>query len=141
MPSPALQLRAPLLWLLLPLMAGFIAGRHWPPPATGLWPMIIGAGCTGVVVIWAASRNRVFLWMAGLCLSVGLSGYALLHLRYPGMHQWTPAPPREITVVLEVWQTFPAASRARSLTGLATIRVTSEHDRALVGRRVESNAQ
>jgi hypothetical protein len=36
MPSPATHLRAPLLWLLLPLLAGLTAAKLWPPPASGL---------------------------------------------------------------------------------------------------------
>ena len=140
MPSPALQLRAPLLWLLLPLMAGLVAARHWPPPAAGLWPFIAGAGVAAFTALGLARHQRTGWWMACLGLSVGLSGYALLHARHPGLHLWDSRPPREITVTLEVWQAFPAAPKARTLSGLATIIATGENDRELTGRRVYFSA-
>ena len=140
MPSPALQLRAPLLWLLVPLMAGLAAAQHWPPPHFGLWPLLVVAGGAGAVAIAAAAVDRSRVWMACLLLSVGLSGFVLLHARYPGLHQWETRPPREITVTLEVWQTFPSAPQARSLTGLATITATGGHDRELLGCRVYYSA-
>lgn len=140
MSSPALQLRAPLLWLLLPLMAGLIAAQHWSPPAAGLWPFVVGAGSAGVAAIAAAFVNRPLAWMIGVFLSVTLSGFVLLHVRYPGLRQGEARPPREITVTLEIWQTFPNAPRSRNFTGLATITATGEHDRELMGRRVYYSA-
>lgn len=136
MPSPALQVRAPLLWLLLPLMAGFAAADLWSPPAAGLWPLIVVAVCAGVAALGAALANLTRVWMICLLLSLGFSGFGLLHARYPGLHQAESRPPREITVTMEVWQNFPASSRARSLTGLATITTTGEGDQELVGRRI-----
>ncbi len=136
MPSPALQFRAPLLWLLLPLMAGLTAASHWSPPAAGLWPCVVVAWFTGSAAIGAAFANWTKTWMICLLISIGLSGFGLLHARYPGLHQAETRPPREITVTMEVWQSFPASPRARSLTGLATITATGEADRELVGRRI-----
>ena len=64
-----------------------------------------------------------------------------MHARYPGLHLGDNRPPREITVTLEVWQTFPdTPRRTRSLTGLATITATGEYDRELLGRRVYYSA-
>jgi len=140
MPSPALQVRAPLLWLLLPLMAGFAAADLWAPPAVGLWPLVVVAACTGAAAMAAAYANRTKLWMVCLPLSVGCCGYAMLHARFPGLHMAESRPPREITVTMEVWQNFPASPRARSLTGLATITATGEGDRELIGRRIYYSA-
>ncbi len=139
MPSPALHLRAPLLWLLLPLMAGLAAARVWSPPA-GLWLFVVGASCAAIAAIAAAFLNRPKIWMACLVLSAGLGGYVLLHARYPGLNGWETRPPREITVTLEVWRTFPVAPQARSLNGLATITATGADDRELIGRRVYYSA-
>ncbi len=140
MPSPALQFRAPLLWLLLPLMAGLAAAQHWPLPGFGLWPFVVGVGCAAIVALWAAHANRTRIWMACIFLSVGLGGYALLHARYPGLNNGEARPPREVTVTLEVWQTFPVAPRARSLTGLATITATGMDNHELLDRRVYYSA-
>jgi len=140
MPSPASQLRAPLLWLLLPLGSGFVAALFWPAPAGGLWLLVGGAGCTGLAALGAAWFDRTRLWLAGLFVSVGLSGFVLLQVRYPGLHDWARRPPREITVTLDVWQVFPAAPSARSWTGLATIVSSGEAGRELLGRRVYFSA-
>ncbi len=140
MPSPTLQLRAPLLWVLLPLMAGLAAASHWSPPSLGLGPFVAGAGVAASAAIGAALAQRPKVWLGALLLAVGLSGFALLHVRYPGLNRWETHPPREITVTLEVWQTFPIAVRARSFTGLATITSTSEHERELIGRRIYYSA-
>jgi competence protein ComEC len=56
------------------------------------------------------------------------------------LNQWESRPPREITVTLEVWLTFPAAPGARSLNGLATIVAAGEGDRELLGRRIYYSA-
>jgi competence protein ComEC len=138
--SPAQQIRAPLLWLLLPLMAGLAAAQHWPPPGNVLWPFLAGAACAGAASIWAAASNRPRAWMISLVLSSGLSGFVLLHLACPGLHHWETRPPREITVTLEVDQAFPTAPQARSLTGLGTIVATAENDHELLGRRIYYSA-
>ena len=40
MPSPALHLRAPLLWVLVPFMTGLTLARVWPAPGFGLGPLV-----------------------------------------------------------------------------------------------------
>jgi competence protein ComEC len=139
MPSPATHLRAPLLWLLLPLMAGLAAAKLWPPPAFGLWPLLLAAGSLGVAAIWLAPVPGIPARVAwGTCLSLagGLGGFVLLHARQPQLHERTERPPREVTVTLAVTQIFPAAPSARSLTGLGRIVATGRDDRELTGRRV-----
>jgi competence protein ComEC len=140
MPSPALQLRAPLLWLLLPLIAGLAAAQQWPAPSCGLWPFVAGAAFAGFTAIGAAWFDRAKLWTGSLFVSVGLSGFVLLHARYPGLHQWETRPPREITVTLEILQVFPVTPKARSLTGVAIVTAAGETDRELIGRRVYYSA-
>ena len=143
MPSPATHLRAPLLWLLLPFMAGLTAARLWPPPAFGLWLLTLAAAGLGLAAIWFALRpdkSAGWAWGLGLALSFGLGGFVLLHLRQPHLHEWAGRPPREVTISLEVLQTFPAAPTARNLTGLGRIVATGEQDRELAGRRVYFSA-
>jgi competence protein ComEC len=143
MPSPATHLRAPLLWLLLPLMAGLTAAKLWPPPGFGLWPLALAAGGLSLAAIWLALRpgkSAGRAWALCLTLAGGLSGFALLHARQPQLHEWTGRPPREVTVTLEVLQTFPPAPQARSLTGLGRIVATGGPDRELLDRRVYYSA-
>lgn len=143
MPSPATHLRAPLLWLLLPFMAGLTAAKLRPPPAGGLWPFALAAAGLGIAAVWLALRSGKWpgrAWGLSLSLSAGLAGFVLLHVRQPHLHEWSTRPPREVTVSLEVLQTFPAGPQARSLAGLGRIVATGGPDRELAGRPVYFSA-
>lgn len=143
MPSPATHLRAPLLWLLVPFMAGLTAAKLWPPPGFGLVPLALTAAGAGLGAGWCAlrpGRGAAILWGLSLGVSAGLAGFVLLHTRQPTLHQLESRPPREVTVTIRVRQTFPTAPAARSLTGLAEITATGEHDRELLGRPVYYSA-
>jgi competence protein ComEC len=141
MPSPATHLRAPLLWLLVPFMAGLTAAKLWPPPAFGLGPLALTAGLTALAAGGLAFRDGPIargLWAIGILVSAGLAGFALLHARVPALHLEESRPPREVTVTLRVLQVYPAATR--SLTGLGVITATGEQDSELLGRRVYFSA-
>ena len=143
MPSPALHLRAPLLWLLVPLMGGLTAARLWPVPDFGLGPLVSVAGLAGIGAVWGASRAGRLAWLAwaaSLVLSMGLGGFVLLQARHPALHEMESRPPREVTVTMRVLQTFPIAATTRNLTGLAEITVAGEHDGELAGRRIYFSA-
>jgi competence protein ComEC len=139
MSSPATHLRAPLLWLLLPLMAGFTAAKLWPPPNIGLWPVALAAGGLGVLAgalaFHPAPRARL-AWGGCISLAGLLGGFGLLHARYPQLHQASNRPPREVRVVLEITQVFPPPATARSVSGLGTIISAGESDPELIGQRV-----
>jgi competence protein ComEC len=143
MPSPARKFRSPLLWLLLPLIAGLTAARGWPPPAFGLWPLVLAALGLSLAAVWLAlrpGRSAAVAWGGCVSLAGGLGGFVLLHARHPQFHEWSSRPPREVTVTVEVLQTFPAAPTARSLTGVGRIVATDEFNRELAGRRVYFSA-
>lgn len=140
MSPPAPPLRAPLLWLLLPFMAGLSAAWIWPAPATGTWPLLLGAAASALVALIAAAHHRPRLWLPAFLLATGLGGCALLHLRHPQLHEWESRPPREVTVTLEVMHAFAPAPRARSFTGLGVIVPGDGQDHTLVGRRVYFSA-
>lgn len=135
MSSPALHLRAPLLWLLLPLMAGLVAAQRWPLPASGPWPWLgLATGALALAIV-AAHRLRPGWWQVGIVSGMMVFGFLFLHLRFPYLHEWAGLPPREVTVVLEVKQVFPSAPGARSVSGLATITEATPDER-LHGRRI-----
>ncbi len=141
MPSPATHLRAPLLWLLVPLMAGLTAAKLWPAPAFGLGPLALLAFSAALGAAWCALRPGLgagFAWAASLTVGAGFGGFVLLQARYPALHQEDSRPPREVTVTLRVFQTFPVAPDARSLTGLGEISAAA--DQELPGRRVYFSA-
>ena len=143
MPSPATHLRAPLLWLLVPLMAGLVAARLWSPPSCGLLPVALAAGLAGVAACGLAlqdGRAAAVAWAGCLLVSTGLGGFILLHARQPGLHLREERPPREVTVTMEVVQAYPPAPRARNLTGLGRITATGEFERELTGRPIYFSA-
>lgn len=143
MPSPALHLRAPLLWVLVPLMTGLTLARVWPAPGFGLGPQVWLAGLAGIGACWCAGRTgrlAGFAWATALLVSVGLGGFVLLQVRHPSLHEVASRPPREVTVTMHVLQAYPAAPAARNLTGLAEITATGEQDRELTGRRIYFSA-
>ena len=143
MPSLALHLRAPLLWVLVPLMTGLTLARVWPAPGFGLGPLVWLAGLAGIGACWCAGRaGRLagLAWATALTVSVGLGGFVLLQVRHPSLHEVVSRPPREVTVTMRVLQAYPAAPAARNLTGLAEITTAGEHDRELTGRRIYFSA-
>jgi competence protein ComEC len=143
MSSPVFHLRAPLLWLLVPLMAGLTIARFWPPPAAGLVPLAGFAAAAALVAGAAALWRRPWaygVWAVAVCVAGGLGGFVLLHARQPAQPDEGTRPPREVTVTIRVRQTFPTAPEARSLTGLAEITATGEAERELLGRRIYYSA-
>ena len=136
MPPPVLQIRAPLLWLLLPLMAGLAAAKLWPAPAAGLGPFLAGAGAAALGALGAAWRGYDRTAMAALVVAGSLAGFALLHLRVPQLHRWETRPPREVTLTLRIADTFRSPPDARSVSGLGLVVAAGENDAGLLGQRV-----
>lgn len=138
MSSPTPQIRAPLLWLLLPYAAGLTAGWIWPLPTSVLW--LIAIATLSASAGWWSIQHRPAFWAPAFLFSVGFSGFILLQLRYPQLHEQVTRPPREITLTLEIDQLFPAKATARSLSGLGKVVATDEADRSLIGRRLYFSA-
>ena len=132
MTSRSLGHRAPLLWLVLPLMAGLAAGRagDWAP-VPWLLAGALGAAVLAVVASWRAPR----WWAAALAVAMflaGSAGYALHRARLP---VWDALPPREARLSLRVDRVFSQIEPNR-VAGLGTVVSTEEHLRDLAGQRV-----
>ncbi len=134
MTSRSLRHRAPLLWLLLPLMAGLTAGRAgWLPAAPGF---LAGGGAIAALLAllgrWQGRRRTA----AGLLiLSVALSGAALFHLRANRLVAWEKLPPREARLTLRVTRLFASAQAGRT-GGLAVVAEAAPPLADLAGQRV-----
>ena len=143
MPSPASHLRAPLLWLLVPLMGGLVAARLWPVPEGGLALLLVAAAAAGAGAFLAAlrsSRLAAAIWAVCTGLSTAVGGFALLHLRYPSSPAEDGRPPREITLTIEVRQPFATAPSARQFSGVAKVTGTGVEDGEMTGRLVSYSA-
>ncbi len=133
MTSRSLGHRAPLLWLVLPLMAGIVTGRvsgGFNLPAQ----LAIAAIAAGTSFV-ASRRNRPVPW--GIALTVaaffaGSSSYELHRLR---LRSWEALPPREARVSLRIERTFAQSDPKRG-SGLGTVVGVEGPFRELEGQRV-----
>jgi len=115
--------RAPLLWLLLPLLAGLALGRALPPGAGGKWWLAgaaagLGMAVSGLVSTGRAARGR---WAAGLIAAGFCGGVADLQWHEHRLAIWERLPPREAEVVLQVEFVFPAGAGRPTVSGFARI--------------------
>lgn len=130
MTSRTLGHRAPLLWVLLPLMAGLVAGKLSWFPFSPVAMAFAAATCVGAALAFPRA------WAAGLVAGVFLGGVAYYDLRRDRLDEWDALPPREASVTLDVQRMFPAQPDMRSVSGLARIVVTDAHLRELAGQPV-----
>jgi competence protein ComEC len=133
MTSRCLGHRAPLLWLLLPFLAGISLGRLVDASPAAAW-LLAGALAAALAAIFLAKRNPV-VWAAALgapMLLAGLSDYALHARRLPG---WDALPPREARLHLRVERVFAAINPKRT-SGLAVIVSADAPLEELAGQRV-----
>ncbi len=130
MTSRTLGHRAPLLWVLLPLMTGLVAGKlQWlplPPVWLGGFALLAIGGALG----WRRA------WGPGILLGVFLSGAALYEIRRDRLPDWDVLPPREVHATLEIDRLFTPPPDGRSQSGLGRLVAADAHLPELVGQRV-----
>jgi competence protein ComEC len=128
--------RAPLLWLLLPFMAGLAAGDLVDFPVLPLLAGALVPAVAAVVLAWRGGASARWWWPPTLGLTVMLAGAAYFHWRLDRPAEWKDLPPREARLTIRVTQLFaPVAGRQRA-TGLAVIIDAGPPPRQLVGQRL-----
>ncbi len=118
MTSRSLGHRAPLLWLVLPLMAGLAAGKagdFLPVP----W-LLAGAAISSTLGIVAGWRGWRWTWAAALAVAMIFAGAASYALHRPRLAAWDTLPPREVRLTLKIERGFASAD-ARKCSGLAIV--------------------
>lgn len=130
MTSRSLGHRAPLLWVLLPLMAGLVAGKLEWLPLSPAWWAAGAASAGGVALGWRRA------WAPGLLLGVFLSGAALYEIRRDRLADWDVLPPREVRASLEIDRVFPPKPGMRSVGGLGSIIEAAAPSAELAGQPV-----
>jgi hypothetical protein len=114
---PPLCAAAPVLWSLLPLMAGIALGNKTSPWLAGA---VLAMGITGVAMAIRHQRPR----LAIAAISV-LGGLALGHLSADHPHPgWAHQPPREARLHIRIEELFNARKAGR-IAGVATILETN----------------
>ena len=132
MTSRSLGHRAPLLWLVLPLITGIAAGRYGPSANAG-W-LLAGAFVAALLAVLAAWRTPQ-LFALPLVAALLLAGDASYTLRRARLAAWEQLPPREARLSLRVDRVFPSAD-VRKASGLATVVRAEEHLPDLIGQRI-----
>src|SRR5882757_3468724 len=132
MTSRSLGHRAPLLWLVLPLMAGLAAAKAGIAPSVP-WLLVgaFGAATAGVFAAWRAPRG----WAAPVSIALLLAGNASYTLHRARLPAWEALPPREVRLALRVDHVFPQTD-AKKTAGLATVVGTDGHLSELTGQRL-----
>jgi competence protein ComEC len=130
MTSRSLGHRAPLLWVLLPLIGGLIAGKLQWLPASPLALAVAGVACITTALIWPRA------WTAGIVTGVFLSGAVCYDLHRARLPDWDTLPPREARLTLDVDRVFPPKAEMRSISGLGRITATDAHLSDLIGQQV-----
>lgn len=102
--------RAPLLWIVLPIMTGLTLGRLCDQQS--VWPWLVGAG---VFIAVAATTNSRHSTLALGCLVTAMlfAGIANYALHNPRIAAWDALPPREARFTLAIERVFPQADPLR----------------------------
>lgn len=124
--------RAPLLWIVLPMIAGLAAARavDFASPPWLLGSAALSAGAA-VFASWRAPRGFAPLFLTAMALA-GAASYAL---HRPRIADWDRLPPREAELILAVERVYPQLD-ANRVSGLATIRRAAAPLGELAGQRV-----
>src|SRR5882724_6391855 len=130
--SRSLRHRAPLLWIVAPLIAGLVVGKLLPVTVPPGW--LIGVSFGGLLTA-VIGRRRPMVWAGGLILGVFFSGVAYYELRRARIDAWEHLPPREARVTLAVERVFNSSDERR-VNGLARIVTAAAPLGELAGQRV-----
>jgi competence protein ComEC len=132
MNSRSLGHRAPVLWLVLPLMGGLATGRVSESIAAP-W-LLTGAVFAAITAVILAYRE-VRLFAPAVCLAMFLAGMASYALHRPRIAAWDLLPPREARLALRIDRVF-AQDDPQKTAGLATVMRAEQPSEDLMGQRV-----
>jgi len=128
--------RAPLLWFLLPFMAGVAAGSVWD--ASPLFLLALAALTVAAAIPLSASRKPAarHAWPVFIVLTAGLAGMAYFHLRLNRLSAWESLPAREARLRLRVERTFSPPPGGKRTSGFAMVTKADLHLHDLAGQRL-----
>ncbi|HEU5078156.1 MAG TPA: ComEC/Rec2 family competence protein [Opitutaceae bacterium] len=128
--NPSTRHRAPILWVLLPMIAGLSIGHVLSTPLSV--PALLIAGAIALV---AGLRLRdSFLALIAMVYALCLTSIAYFELRKARFDAWADRPPREMRLILRIDRLFAATHGKPTISGLAQI-VHSETARELEGQQ------
>jgi len=132
MTSRSLGHRAPLLWLVLPFMAGLALGKMGEFAPVAGW---LGAALIAALAAVGTSGRAAGWWAPTLGVAMFFAGNASYALQRARLSARDALPPREATLALYVDRVFAQKNTQRA-SGLASVVRADAHLRELVGQRI-----
>lgn len=123
--------RTPLLWLLIPIIGGYIAGHHLP--ILSVWISIPVAGLFIILSLFYAHRHatRSTLWPTLILLGVFIASLSYYQQSRIYPEHWAELPAREAHLTMKVKRLY--ASRDQEVTnGIAEITHAEDHLKSLI---------
>ena len=131
------RFRAPLLWLIAPVIAGYLTERAAPalPP---LLPASAGVVLAIGSSLFAIGKDYLHrYWIACFVLGASLCAWGYSGYRNcPLPQRWQGLPPREAEFQLKVERLFGSARPDRPITGIAVIKQAAAHLKDLENRSI-----
>lgn len=128
--------RAPVIWVLLPLIAGYLIGKMPTGVSNPLLVIIsIGFILLGGYAFWTG-QNLNWVWKILGIFSIFIIswGYLLLHL--PPSLNWEDKPEREAHLTLKVIRTFSLEDKYNRKAGYGKIVDAPKHLKMLIGQKI-----
>lgn len=135
-PSLKSRIRAPIIWIIVPLIAGYLIGRETPEISS---VFLIGGGI-GLGAIWTfhwcKNVHHFWLWKVVGVMSVFLLSWGYMLLNLPSTLDWEGKPDREANLTIKIMHTFSLNDQHNRQAGYAEIVDAPAHLGILVGQRI-----
>lgn len=126
MPGHLQPTRAPLLWLLVPLLLGYLGAHHLrlPPLPTATLAALLALAAA--LLAWRLPK-ALGLWTLVTMLAATLAAATYCHQRHPHAPLPENLPPRQASLTLRIDRLFDTNDHYGRLSGIATIVATPPH--------------
>ncbi|PWU04100.1 MAG: hypothetical protein C5B43_05100 [Verrucomicrobia bacterium] len=128
------RIRTPFVWVLLPLIMGYIVARFWQVSISFLvyFGVVLGI-CWGLA--WWLDR-RIWYWNLLGVLSIFCLSWGHMLSTLPKYLDWSEKPEREAYLVVKIRQLFGVKNNKVQLGGVGEIVEAEKHLNNLVGQKV-----
>jgi competence protein ComEC len=134
MSDTSLGHRAPLCWVLLPLVVGLIAAKL-SPVALSL-SILLGIALVLILASLKLSTHDSSAWAVALAAGVAVVGASYYELRRARLPGWDELPSREARLTVQLTRVFAATGQAERFSALGKVRQTDAHLYDLIGQTV-----